>query len=483
MFDRFVLKAADRKSYILSMILLAVLMPLLVVAQELPPKDTILKQMTSANRYFMDKWPDPGADIITDKVRPSNIWTRATYYEGLMAFYTVNDDASFYQYAVDWGKSHSWKPAYGGITRNADDQCCGQTYIELYLLDNRPERIQPIKSCIDSMVNSAKSDDWWWIDALQMAMPIFARLGVLMDDTAYFSKMHDLYHNTKNEQGGIGLYNPVDHLWWRDWSFLPPYTTPNGKNCYWSRGNGWVFAALARVLDVLPENAVHRQEYIDDFRNMAGAIIEIQREDGFWNPSLVDPDHYGGKETSGTAFFTYGLAWGINHQILDKDTYKPFVTRAWNGMVKNALHPNGFLGYVQGTGKQPSDGQPLSYDKPANFEDFGLGAFLLAGSEVYHLAPDTATGGAASIVSPESSENVLFRVYPNPAKDKISIYYNLQLKTDVSISLLDICGRFIKVFYEQPEQDAGEYSLLLDFTNQDGNISSGDIFYQTCNKE
>ena len=384
------MKIPDYKSYVLSLVFLLVLMPVLVV-QELPPKGTVLKQMEVANRYFMDKWPDPGADIVTDKVRPSNIWTRATYYEGLMAFYGVNADTLFYQYAADWGDSHSWEPAYGGITRNADDQCCGQTYIEIYLLDKRPERIQPIKACMDSMVKSTKPDDWWWIDALQMAMPVFAKLGVLLDDTAYFSKMHELYAYTKYAHGGNGLYNPHDHLWWRDWSFVPPYMTPNEKYCYWSRGNGWVFAALARVLDVLPENDTHRQEYIDDFRNMAGAIIEIQREDGFWNSSLVDPDHFGGKETSGTAFFTYALAWGINHQILDEETFKLPVVRAWNGMIKDALHPDGFLGYVQGTGKQPSDGQPLSYDKPANFEDFGLGAFLLAGSEVYHLAPDSAS--------------------------------------------------------------------------------------------
>lgn len=361
-------------------------------AQQLQPKDTIIKHMRLANKYFMDKWPDPGQDIVTDKVRPSNLWTRAAYYEGLMELYYLTKDTSYYQYAVDWGESHEWKPTYGNLlTRDADHQACGQTYVELYLLDPKPERIAPIKQCIDYRVASPLKDDWSWIDAIQMAMPLYAKLGVVLNDTAYFRKMHDLYMFSKESHGDSGLYNKHEHLWWRDKDFVPPYTTPNGKNCYWSRGNGWVIAALVRVLDVVPDTLEYNDEYISTFKEMSEALIKIQRDDGFWNSSLVDENDWGGKETSGTAFFVYGLAWGINNGLLDSATYMPHVIKGWNGIVNDALHPNGFLGYAQGTGKQPSDGQPLSYTKPANFEDYSLGAFLLAGSEVYLLAPDSAT--------------------------------------------------------------------------------------------
>jgi rhamnogalacturonyl hydrolase YesR len=147
-----------------------------------------------------------------------------------------------------------------------------------------------------------------------------------------------------------------------------------------------VFAALTRVLDIIPENAPHRQEYLMTFKEMAAAIKAVQRDDGFWNVSLHDPDNFGGKELSGTAFFTYGMAWGINQGILSKKDYLPVVVKAWNGMANDSVHPNGFLGYVQGTGKQPSDSQPVTYDRVPNFEDYTLGAFLLAGSEVYQLA-------------------------------------------------------------------------------------------------
>ena len=346
----------------------------------------ILEPMSLANAYFMGKWPDPGKPIVTDRSRPSNIWTRATYYEGLMALYGADPRPAYYEYAVAWGKAHQWGLNGGIETRNADNQCCGQTYIDLYRIDPKPERIQDIKTSIDNMVNSDKTDDWWWIDALQMAMPVFSRLGVLSGDDRYFDKMYTLYSDTKTRQGGQGLYNPKDHLWWRDKDFDPPYTEPNGEDCYWSRGNGWVLAAHARVLDLLPVTDPHRAEYIQTFRDMAAALLAVQRPDGFWNVSLHDPDHYGGKELSGTAFFVYGFAWGVRNGYLEREVYLPAAVKGWKGMVQEALHPNGFLGYVQGTGKQPSDGQPVTYDSVPNFEDYGLGAFLLAGSEMYKLA-------------------------------------------------------------------------------------------------
>lgn len=347
-------------------------------------KSKVLDAMRSTNQYFMDKWPDTGKPIFTNVQRPSNIWTRGVYYEGLMALYSVDKNKAYYDYAVDWGKSHKWGLRNGIKTRNADDQDCGQTYLDLYEIDPQPERIKDIKASIDLMKASGKINDWTWIDAIQMAMPVFAKLGVIYKDTTYFDYMYKMYHHSKFVEGG-GLYNKADGLWWRDKDFVPPYKEPNGEDCYWSRGNGWVVAALVRVMDLIPEDETHRAEYLQDFKEMMAALVPIQREDGFWNVSLHDPNHFGGKETSGTALFVYGMAWGVNKGILDAKVYKPVLTKAWNAMQKDAVHPNGFLGYVQGTGKEPKDGQPVSYTTGPDFEDYGLGCFLLAGSEVYKL--------------------------------------------------------------------------------------------------
>lgn len=354
-------------------------------AQKLPARKEILAAMTLANSYFMQKWPDTGMPITTNKTRPSNIWTRGVYYEGLMALYHTDPQKQYYDYAVSWAENHKWGLRNGIKTRNADDQCCGQTYIDLYLIDKKEERIHDIKASMDSLVLSPKCSDWTWVDALQMAMPVFARLGTIYKDDRYFEKMYLMYNHTKTVEGGKGLFNPADGLWWRDKDFVAPYKEPNGQDCYWSRGNGWVFAALVRVLEIMPKNAPYRSEYEQMYLTMAKALLPVQREDGFWNVSLHDASDFGGKELTGTALFTYGMAWGINNGYLNAKTYRPVVSKAWNALVKDCVHTNGFLGWVQGTGKEPKDGQPLSYDKIPDFEDYGLGCFLLAGTELIKL--------------------------------------------------------------------------------------------------
>jgi len=350
-------------------------------AQQLPSKKEVLDKMELTNTYLMKKWPDPGVNVITNKERPSNLWTRAVYYEGLMALYKIKQDKKYLQYAIDWGEAHNWGLRNGLKSRYADNHCAGQTYIDLYKIDPKPERLNGIKTSIDYMLETDKIDDWDWIDALQMAMPVFAKLTQVTGDSKYSERMYEMYMNTKVTQG---LYNKKDGLWWRDADFLPPYKEPNGEDCYWSRGNGWVVAALIRVMDILPKDP-HYKEYLKTYKEMMKALLPTQREDGFWNASLHDPNNYGGKETSGTALFVYGMAWGVNNGILSDKKYIPSITKAWNAMANESVHDNGFLGYVQGTGKEPKDGQPVTYTSKADFEDYGLGCFLLAGSEVYEL--------------------------------------------------------------------------------------------------
>lgn len=377
-----------------------------VYSQQSFDADNVLAKMKLANSYFMKKWPDPTAAIVTNKSRPSNLWTRGTYYEGLMQLYYITKDTTLLTYATDWGNFHKWQPTYVGTTptRIADNQCCGQTYLELYQLEpSKTERIATIQTSIDAMVSSTKVNDWWWIDALHMAMPVFAKFGVVKNDTRYLEKMYNLYRYTKSQAKGVGLYNTADSLWYRDSVYLPPKTSTNGLPVYWSRGNGWVFAALARTLDVLPESAPHRDEYLSTFREMAGKLIRLQRSDGFWNSNLGDPNDYGGKESSGTVFFAYGLAWGVNHHVLDSAKFIGAVSAAWNGLCNYALHTDGAIGYMQSSGSKPADGQPLTYDKMPDFEDFGLGGFLLAGSEIYKLA--LRTKNSETFIQNLSGEN------------------------------------------------------------------------------
>ncbi|MEH6659847.1 glycoside hydrolase family 88 protein [Leeuwenhoekiella marinoflava] len=354
-------------------------------AQQQIDRNDVLAKMELANAYFMKKWPDVGKTIITNKERPSHIWTRGVYYEGLMALHEIYPKAEYYNYALDWANFHEWSFRSGNETRNADDYDAAQTYIDLYNLQPDPEKLKNTRACMQKFLLTPQNGDWDWIDAIQMGMPVFAKMGVLENDPRYFEKMYEMYMESRNVIGANGLYNPEDGLWWRDADFDPPYTEPNGEDSYWSRGNGWVIAALAKTLSIIPEDAPHREQYVEDLQAMAEALAKVQRKDGFWNVSLHDPTHFGGKETSGTALFVYGIAYGINNDLLDREAYLPVITKAWNAMVSESVHENGFLGWLQSTGKEPKDGQPLSYDKQPDFEDYGLGCFLLAGSEMYRL--------------------------------------------------------------------------------------------------
>lgn len=355
-------------------------------AQNFPDQKETLNTLIKVNKHYMKNNPDCTLpSFVKGKMRASNIWTRTVYYEGLLALYSIYPDTEYYAYAYQWGDFHKWGMWRGTTTRHADNYACGQVYIDMYNLCPKPEILLNVKSNLNMLVNTPQINEWWWIDAIQMGMPGFAKMGKLTGEQKYFDKMWQMYEYTRNQHGEHGMFNQKDGLWWRDQDFDPPYKEPNGEDCYWSRGNGWVYAALVRVLDEIPANEVHRQDYINDFLTMSKAIKACQREDGFWNVSLHDPNHFGGKELTGTSLFVYGMAWGIRNGLLDRDEYLPIVLKAWNAMVKDAVHPDGFLGYVQGTGKEPKDGQPVTYDSKPDFDDFGTGCFLLAGSEIYKL--------------------------------------------------------------------------------------------------
>jgi rhamnogalacturonyl hydrolase YesR len=356
--------------------------------EALPTRQAILKTTESVNQWFMQKYADPTEPTnVRGKVRPSSLWTRAVYYEGLMALYSISPRDEYYDYTYRWCDFHKWQPRHGDVTRDADDYCCGQTYIDMYRLEPESFKLKHVLANAEMLVNIPAVDDWWWIDAIQMGMPYLAKLGKTTGDARYWDKMWLMYEYTRNQQGEAGMWNAKDGLWWRDRDFDAPYVEPNGEDCYWSRGNGWVVAALVRVMNEIPTSEAHYAQYKKDFVAMCKALKACQREDGFWNCSLHDATHFGGKETSGTALFVYGMAWGIRMGYLKSEEYLPVVTKAWNAMVRDAVHDDGFLGYVQGTGKEPKDGQPTTYDNAPDFEDYGVGCFLLAGSEVYKIAP------------------------------------------------------------------------------------------------
>ena len=354
--------------------------------------DDVLGVARKANNYFMAKYADPTVPTNVNRIRPSSLWTRAVYYEGLMALYDVDPDQRYADYTDRWATFHQWTPRNGVSTCDADDQCCGQTYLMRYEQVGGNEKIAKMRENLDHQMQTPNDKKlttpslygWWtWIDAIQMAMPLYMQMYRLTGDAKYRDHGMQMYRWSRNECGG-GLFNVKDGLWWRDADYVPPYKEPDGKDCYWSRGNGWVYAALVRCMNELPRKSKEYKELKRDFLLMSEGLLKCQREDGFWNPSLVSTN-YAMPETSGTALFLYGMAWGLQQGYLKDKLYRPACDRAWEAMVKTAVHRDGFLGWMQGTGKDPSAGQPLSYDKVPDFEDYGTGCFLLGAVEYYKL--------------------------------------------------------------------------------------------------
>jgi rhamnogalacturonyl hydrolase YesR len=368
----------------------------------LPLRDSVLAKMEFVDQHFRQRWPTSACNSCLSAGHAGNIWTRGAYFEGHMALYRMNLDTALYNYAVTWGSFFNWAFNGGNGGSNANGECAGQAYAELYQADTTQKiRLQNDTAYVNAMKKGSTVNYWWWVDAIQMAMPVFAKVGALRNDTAAFSTMYSLFEWPKKT---MHYWDTTAHLWFRDSTFLPPkFYGPHGLPCYWSRGNGWAIGALCRVLDYLPLTDSHRAEYVQVIQQQAAALKAIQRSDGFWNVDLGDPNDYPGPEESGTGFFVYAMAWGINHGILDTATYLPVVAKGWNAMVDSCIHPMTdtiVLGYVQGSGDEPSSSQPVGYNVQPNFDDYGVGIFLLAGSETYKLAP--IMPGAVTLSQPSN---------------------------------------------------------------------------------
>jgi rhamnogalacturonyl hydrolase YesR len=320
------------------------------------------------------------------RARPdfSQDWTFAALYRGFLAAAKSLPDEQYKDAMVDVGKKFDWK--LGPRMTEADDQAIGYMYLSLYRQHQDAKMLEATKSEIDHVMPMpnvctetcpAGSDQdtpvWWWADSFFMAPPVWAELSSVTGRRAYLDHMdHDWWVTSKL------LYDPEEHLYTRDASYLDQHEA-NGKKVFWSRGNGWVIAGLALVLQEMPQDYPSRPRYLEQFRQMAFRLASIQGEDGLWRPGLLNASAYPLPEVSGSSFFVYALAWGINHRILDRAIYLPVVQKGWAGLVSH-IYADGRLGCIQPIGPAPGA------FKPQSSYVYGVGAFLMAGSELRSLA-------------------------------------------------------------------------------------------------
>ena len=316
------------------------------------------------------------ADWQLQRVRSeySQDWTFGTLYLGMMAASGTLHDPRYSDYVRDVANHYAW--TLGPRKAHADDQAIGQAYLWLDRSDPSPVHLAPLRAQFDEimqMPDDPKTPVWWWCDALFMAPPVWAQVAQATGQDKYLAYMDREWHITSNL-----LWDPEEHLFFRDSSYFDK-REKNGKKIFWSRGNGWVMGGLVRVLTFMAKDDPRRPFYEDKFRQMAEKVRAIQGGDGLWRPGLLDAADYPNAEVSGSAFFVYAMAWGINQGLLDRKEFHPAVARGWSGLVHH-IYKDGRLGSIQPVGAAPG-----AYTPGASYV-FGTGAFLLAGSQVDLLA-------------------------------------------------------------------------------------------------
>lgn len=341
------------------------------------------------------KWQNQQTDHIEKYTRTN--WQFATYYIGMMKAFKTTGNKDYQDFLYQVGEDHNWETL--ADMYHADKIAIGQIYLDLYQQKGDEVMIKNIKWVLDANLlrNKPKPDvryednpyrhEWWsWCDALFMAPPTFAKMYQITGEEKYLDYAIDHWLMTTDY-----LWDKKEDLIYRDDRYFGK-TTESGKKIFWSRGNGWVFGGLVHMLEVIPLNHPKRQLLVDQFQKMAKRLLDLQERsgDGLWRSNLLDPgvfaylnrkgdqfiqtDKKDIPENSGSAFFCYGFAWGINNGLLEPDLYEKPLLMAWKEL-RQYVNSEGRLGFVQPVGKDP---KPYG---PDSWHEFGTGAFLLAASE------------------------------------------------------------------------------------------------------
>jgi rhamnogalacturonyl hydrolase YesR len=425
---------------------------------------------------------------------PKNGWSWSTYAQGVQALYRQSGDARYLADGMAWGASNSW--GVGTAETNPDTIKAGETYFDLHAIDPTAS-LAAMDSRMATDLTTMPLSQYDWVDALFMGLPNWTRWAARTGNAAYLNKLDALYtwelNNgaTSARCGGKavpqpGLYDAAQNLWYRDCTYVGA-TDVNGKSVFWGRGNGWVIAAMAQVLESLPSTDARRAKYVSMLQAMAARLAQLQGSDGMWRASLADTALYPQPETSGTGLITYALAYGIKAGILSSATYRPVVARAWEGLTTLALQPSGFVTDCQGPGvapgpsysaKAPRTAQTATSSGTVNVDSppYCVGAFLLAGASVAQLAASPSTGRPVTYTAQQVGNearrvddgDVTTRWSANgfPQTVRIDLGANRQLTNSMVVPYLDRPYRFRL----QTSTDNAHWVTVLDRT---ANTSTG----------
>lgn len=363
-----------------------------------PRKDDVLRMIEMTNSYWQENHPSHG----------NYFWNRAVYHVGNMEAYRTTGNASYLAFSRAWaeknkwsGPSDSWNVDADGVPTNwindygennvlfGDCQICFQIYSEIYDTDPQDEYLQRAKQVLDYQISTDKDSYIWWADGIFMLMPSMSHLYLKTGNAEYLNKMHQYWTYAVDL-----MWDTDEHLFYRDGSYVyPKHTTVAGGKDFWARGDGWVFAALARVLKDFQQIPYQESDsliaqyndYVSYYNLIAQSLKAAQQPEGFWSRSILDINQAPGYESTGTELMLYGYLWGVNNGYFSEDEYGETIDRAWRYLSDVALQYDGSVGYMQPIGSSASPGTYVGADSQA---DFGMGGFLLAASEMYRYATD-----------------------------------------------------------------------------------------------
>ena len=354
-------------------------------------------------------------------------WDQAAYYTGNMEAYRLMGKAQWYQYSDQWCRHNEWKGAKSNDKRNwkyqwygegddfvlfGDWQICFQTYIDMYNLVPTDYKVARAKEVMAYECQMQDNKFWWWADALYMVMPVMTKMYRLTNNEMYLDKLYENFLWSDSL-----MWDAEAQLYYRDGKYIWPKVTTScdGGKSFWARGDGWVLAGLAKVLADMPRDYRNRDIFVQRFQQLAEGVARCQQAEGYWSRSMLCEGDAPGPETSGTAFFCYGLEWGVNHGYLNKNTYGPVIERAWNYLRSKALQPDGSIGFVQPIGEKPDPTKIVDSHSQA---PFGTGAWLLAACERVRYLDETCSHGVkpgAPQIAPQSRRTTI--TVENPTDD------------------------------------------------------------------